>query len=206
VLPEPTTQQIILEAALREFHQNGFKGARTSHIAQSAGISRTMLHYYFNTKEALFEAVLTKTFGAVLPHVQRMMGQHMDIFSLIENLVEVTADLLEENPGLPSFLVNILNESPQLLLNLTVFQEDNMPGLLDAALQRARQLGRVRAEVRGEDLALHIWALCSTPYLLAPYISVRENRDEAAMQAFLRQRRKAVLELIINGIKTKNDD
>lgn len=198
--PEPTTQQIILEAALREFHQNGFKGARTSRIAEAAGISRTMLHYYFNTKEALFEAVLTKTFGAVLPHVQRMMGQDVGIFSLIENLVEVTADLLEESPGLPSFLVNILNENPQMLLNLTAFQQDSIPGLLDAALHRAKQQGLVRLEVLGEDLAIHIWALCSTPYLLAPYIAAKEKRDDAAMRAFLRQRRRAVLDLIIKGI------
>jgi TetR/AcrR family transcriptional regulator len=199
---EPNTQQIILDAALREFHQNGFKGARTSRIAEAAGISRTMLHYYFNTKEALFEAVLNKTFGAVMPHLQRMATEEQDVFKIIENLVDAVADMLEENPGLPSFVVNILNENPQLILNLTAFQNENTPGLLDSILASARAEKRIGPAVGGEDLLLHIWGLCSTPYLLAPYISAKEKRDEAGMRAFVRRRREVVKSLIFNGIKT----
>jgi AcrR family transcriptional regulator len=199
---EPNTQQIILEAALREFHQNGFKGARTGRIAEAAGISRTMLHYYFSTKEALFEAVLNKTFGAVMPHLHRMAAEEQDVFKIIENLVDAVADMLEESPGLPSFVVNILNENPQLILNLTAFQNENTPGLLDSILAKARAEKSIRPEVQGEDLLLHVWGLCSTPYLLAPYISVKEKRDEAGMRAFIQRRREIIKLLIFNGIKT----
>lgn len=198
---EPNTRQSILEAALREFHQNGFKGARTTRIAAAAGISRTMLHYYFNTKEALFEAVLNQTFGAVMPHLYRMATEGQDIFELCENLVEVLSNMLEENPGLPSFVVNILNENPQLILNITAFQAENTPGLIDAVLEKARKQGRVRPAVRGEDLLINIWAICSTPYLLAPYISVKEQRDETAMKAFVRGRREEIKRLITNWIR-----
>lgn len=199
--PELETRQQILEAALREFHQNGFKGARTSRIAEAAGISRTMLHYYFNTKEALFEAVLNKTFGAVMPHLYRMVAEQKDIFELLDHLVDAIADMLEENPGLPSFVVNILNENPQLILNLTAFQDENTPGLVDAVLEKARAQGLVRPEIRGEDLLIHVWGLCSTPYLLWSYIAAKEKRDEAGMRAFIRGRRKGVKSLIFSGIK-----
>ncbi len=199
---ELKTRQQILEAALREFHQNGFKGARTSRIAEVAGISRTMLHYYFNTKEALFEAVLNKTFGAVIPHLHRMVDEQRDIFDLLENLVDTIADMLDENPGLPSFIVNILNENPGLILHLTAFQDENTPGLLDAVLAKARAQKRVRPDIRGEDLLIDVWALCSTPYLLAPYIAAKEKRDEATMRAFIRDRRSRIKSMIFNGIKT----
>ena len=198
---EQSTQTLILEAALREFHQNGFKGARTSRIAEAAGISRTMLHYYFSTKEALFEAVLNKTFGAVLPHFQRMVGQDLGVFDLLENLVEAIADMLEENPGLPSFVVNILNESPELLLNIAGIGDERSPDLLDTVLEKARAQNLIRPDLRGEDLLIHIWGLCSTPYLLAPYIAVKEKRDAEQMRQFIRGRRKIVLALIVNGIK-----
>ena len=198
---EQSTQTLILEAALREFHQNGFKGARTSRIAEAAGISRTMLHYYFSTKEALFEAVLNKTFGSVLPHFQRMVGQDLGVFDLLENLVEAIADMLEENPGLPSFVVNILNESPELLLNIAGIGDERSPDLLDTVLEKARAQNLIRPDLRGEDLLIHIWGLCSTPYLLAPYIAVKEKRDADQMRQFIRGRRKTVLALIVNGIK-----
>ncbi len=199
--PEHKTREQILEAALREFHQNGFKGARTSRIAEAAGISRTMLHYYFNTKEALFEAVLNKTFGAVMPHLYRMVAEEKDLFELLDNLVDTVADMLEENPGLPSFIVNVLNENPGLILGLAAFQDENTPGLIDAVLEKARAQRLVRADVRGEDLLIDVWALCSTPYLLAPYISAKEKRNEAAMRAFIRGRRTGIKTLILNGIK-----
>lgn len=201
--PELETRQQILEAALREFHQNGFKGARTTRIAEAAGISRTMLHYYFNTKEALFEAVLNKTFGAVLPHLQRMVVEGEDIFNLIESLVDTVADMLEESPGLPSFIVNILNENPQLILNLSASQGDNTPSLLDAVLTKAKAEGRVRPEIQGEDLAIDIWGLCATPYLFGAYIAAKEKRDATAMAAFIKKRKASIKMLIINGIKTQ---
>lgn len=203
-MAEINTQEIILAAAMREFHQNGFKGARTSRIAEKAGISRTMLHYYFSTKEALFEAVLNKTFNAVMPHLTRMLGEEKGIFEWIESLVDILADLLEDNPDLPSFVVNILNESPEMILNLSAFADENTPGMLDSVLEKARKQNLVRPEVRGEDLMINIWALCSTPYLLSPYIAVKEKRDPEAMKRFIRGRRKELVAFIQNGIQLES--
>lgn len=198
---EPTTRQLILNAALDEFHAHGFKGARTGRIAAAAGIGRTMLHYYFNTKEALFEAVLSETFGAVIPYLQKMVADELDLFALVEQLTDLVADMLEENPGLPSFVVNMLNENPQLILGLLAFQQENTPGLLDTRLEKARLQGLVRPDVRGEDLLIDIWALCSTPYLLATYIAAKEQRDDAQMRDFIRERRPKILRLILSGIR-----
>ncbi len=198
---EHNTQQLILDAALQEFHLHGFNGARTSRIATRAGISRTMLHYYFSTKEALFEAVLNKTFNAVLPHIQRVAQEGSDLFAMIETLVKVLSDMLEENPGLPSFVVNILNERPDLLLNLGYAQEENAPGLLEPLVEKARQNGQIRQDILAEDLVIHIWSLCTGPYLVSTYIAAKEKRNEEAMKAFIRRRRKAVLDLLIKGIQ-----
>jgi AcrR family transcriptional regulator len=201
VQQEQNTRQLILDAALKEFHQNGFKGARTTRIAEAAGISRTMLHYYFNTKEALFEAVLNATFGSVLPHLFRMADQEADIFALLQQLVGVVSDVLEEHPGLPSFVVNILNESPDLILNLTLARDERTPDLLETVLVKARAQGQVRPDINGENLLIDTWALCSTAYLLAPYISAKEGRNAEQMHSFHRARRQHVLTMLTYGIR-----
>ena len=54
------TEKIILQAAEEEFLLKGFAGARTTEIAQKAGVNHAMLHYYFNTKEQLFEQVMAE--------------------------------------------------------------------------------------------------------------------------------------------------
>ena len=49
----------ILEAAERVFAETGLAGATMAQIAQAAGLPKANLHYYFGTKEQLYQAVLT---------------------------------------------------------------------------------------------------------------------------------------------------
>src|ERR1700757_3924227 len=52
------TRQRILDAAAREFAAHGLAGARTEAIARAAGVNKALLYYYFNSKEALYQAAL----------------------------------------------------------------------------------------------------------------------------------------------------
>jgi AcrR family transcriptional regulator len=48
----------ILAAATQLFAEYGFKGTNTRAIAEAAGVKQVMLHYYYGSKELLYEAVL----------------------------------------------------------------------------------------------------------------------------------------------------
>src|SRR5215469_7743658 len=52
------TRQRILDAALREFAAHGLAGARTETIAAAAGVNKALLYYYFDSKDALYQAAL----------------------------------------------------------------------------------------------------------------------------------------------------
>jgi TetR/AcrR family transcriptional regulator len=52
------TKTRILEAAIREFSDNGLAGARTEQIAAAAGVNKALLYYYFESKEKLYSAAL----------------------------------------------------------------------------------------------------------------------------------------------------
>ena len=52
------TRARILEAAVREFGENGLAGARTEQIAEAAGVNKALLYYYFEGKDALYAAAL----------------------------------------------------------------------------------------------------------------------------------------------------
>lgn len=195
------TKQRILLAAEKVFHQNGFKGTRTVMIAEEAGISRTMMHYYFSTKEALFEAVLNNTLTSVFAHYRRLNADVKDLYSFIENLIEIIASVLEEKPYLPSFIVNILNEAPQLLTLMPIVQEDKLPAMLHVLLEKAKATGEVSATADAENLVLNIYALCSFSYLVQPYVQLKENRTAAEMIRFNRERKQQILAFVLKGIK-----
>jgi TetR/AcrR family transcriptional regulator len=196
------TKDKILAAAEKVFHANGFKGTRTTLIAEEAGISRTMLHYHYSTKEALFQEVLNKTMGVVWPHIKRLLTEDKNLDELIAHLVDVIADILEEKPGLPSFLVNILNENPDIALFMAANQEDTIPKQLDELLNKARVNNEVATDMTGEDLIMNIYALCSMPYLGMPYIKAKEKRDDEGMKAFIRMRRSTIKAFILRGVKS----
>jgi TetR/AcrR family transcriptional regulator len=59
----------ILQAAIREFGQQGIAGARTDAIARAARVNKALLYYYFKDKETLYGAALDYAFG--------QLGQHM---------------------------------------------------------------------------------------------------------------------------------
>lgn len=195
------TKQKILQAAEKVFHRNGFKGTRTTMIAEEAGISRTMLHYYFRTKESLFQEILESTLNTVFFHMKRLIGEQVELDTLVGGIIEVISDLFEAKPGLPSFIVNLFNESEELAYFLAHSREDTIPFQLDGILKNEKQQGHVSEDVTGEDLIMNIYGLCAMPYLTMTYIKAKENRDAEAMKAFIRKRRSKIKAFVLNGIK-----
>ena len=57
------TEEKILNAAQTVFIHKGMDGARMQEIADEAGINKALLHYYFRTKQKLFDAI----FNDVIP-------------------------------------------------------------------------------------------------------------------------------------------
>jgi TetR/AcrR family transcriptional regulator len=67
----------ILEAALREFAQEGVAGARTEAIARAAGVNKALLYYYYGDKESLYGAVLDKVFSGLADKVNAVLDRDL---------------------------------------------------------------------------------------------------------------------------------
>ena len=73
--PQQSKEQAILKAAEREFLTKGYAGARTTSIAEAAGVTHAMLHYYFRTKEHIFERILDEKMRLMSESVLAAFGQ-----------------------------------------------------------------------------------------------------------------------------------
>src|SRR6201998_298163 len=67
----------ILQAAVREFAQEGVAGARTDAIARAARVNKALLYYYFKDKEALYGAVLDQVFGGLIACVGEVLSRDL---------------------------------------------------------------------------------------------------------------------------------
>ena len=100
-------EQQILEAAEREFMTKGYDGARTTSIAKAAGVTHAMLHYYFRTKELLFERIIEKKMSEITPVLTYLFGNaDLPLTERIKEAVSVHFDFIVANPELPKFLMN----------------------------------------------------------------------------------------------------
>jgi TetR/AcrR family transcriptional regulator len=72
--PEGSTEERIFRAALAVFARKGRDGARMQEIADVAGINKAMLHYYFRSKERLYEQVFEHVFG----HFERLLSESVE--------------------------------------------------------------------------------------------------------------------------------
>ena len=110
------TEKIILQAAEEEFLLKGFAGARTTEIAQKAGVNHAMLHYYFNTKEQLFEQVMAEKIALFRDSVASVFEQSdMPVLEQIKEAMSRHFDFVRQNPLLPRFIINEISVRPEYI-------------------------------------------------------------------------------------------
>ena len=60
----------ILDAAVRAFAQKGYHTSRVSDIAEEAGVAYGLVYHYFESKEAVLEAIFRDTWGIMLEAIR----------------------------------------------------------------------------------------------------------------------------------------
>lgn len=117
----------IIEAAKSLFVEKGFVETSMSDIAAKVGINRPSLHYYFRTKDRLFQAVFGEIVQKILPRLHDIITtKDLPIAERIGRVVDTYYEVLRTNPTLPLFamreiqrdagyIVKAINESPMRL-------------------------------------------------------------------------------------------
>src|ERR1700751_5008479 len=107
------TQERILAAAKNIFLTKGMAGARMQDIADEAGINKAMLHYYFRSKEKLFEGIFSELSQQFFPKLVLIFESEESIFRKIEMFVSEYIDQMSRTPYLPIFVLNEINRQPE---------------------------------------------------------------------------------------------
>ena len=108
------TESRILQAAEEEFLLKGLEGARTTAIAERAGVTHAMLHYYFRTKNMLFERIIEakmRNAGNIMQAVF-VLGD-MPLMERVKRGVEQHFDFIAANPNLPRFVIQEIYSHPE---------------------------------------------------------------------------------------------
>jgi TetR/AcrR family transcriptional regulator len=80
--PEGPGRERILAAALDEFAGRGFDGTTTAEIARRAGVTQPLVHYHFESKDALWRAAVSEAFTSALSAFDGVMTELSDLDTL----------------------------------------------------------------------------------------------------------------------------
>jgi TetR/AcrR family transcriptional regulator len=112
------TEEKIFESATEVFIMKGMDGARMQDIANHAGINKALLHYYYRTKDHLFNAVFEKIAGQIFKKFAPVLDENLSLEEKIRFFFREHISFLQRNPRLPSFLMNELNRNPERIKKL----------------------------------------------------------------------------------------
>jgi len=108
----------IIEVAKQQFIENGFAETSMSDIAAKVGINRPGLHYYFRTKERMFQAVFGEIVLFLLPKIQDIVLQKdKPVTERVGGVIDAYFEVFSENPRLPLFVMRESNRDVNHLIN-----------------------------------------------------------------------------------------
>ncbi|MEM7721368.1 MAG: TetR/AcrR family transcriptional regulator [Pseudomonadota bacterium] len=192
----------ILDAALDEFFAEGFSKASMAGIARRAGVSRATIYLYFESKDALFEAVANAAMDSMLGALSATnLGDHPGS----------TRDILQELLG--RFYSTIVNSKNSALMRILVAEGKSHPDLVrryhalilkraDGALSALIERGIARGELR-DGAATSIPKLIVAPaFMFLMHSMVFSEVEDLDAEAFS----EAHFDMLLNGIFTGQGD
>ncbi|RHJ91771.1 TetR/AcrR family transcriptional regulator [Parabacteroides bouchesdurhonensis] len=189
----------IIEAAKKVFVRKGFDATKMSDIAAEVGIGRTALHYYFRTKEMLFDAIFGQLIGKLLPNIGRIVDDDSTILEKMPKLVEQYTSTVYENPYFPIFAVQEINRDSEHLFRTVMKEPERLQPILRLQQQIKDEMEKgLLKKMPLIDVASTLVSLVVFPTLIRePLTVILLDGNVSQFDEFLFRRKTLVTEVMI---------
>ncbi len=198
---DSNTEEKIILAAEKVFIENGMAGARMQQIADEAGINKALLHYYYRSKEKLFDIVFKTAIKMLVPNlVNAYKSGDGDFFTRLRKFIDSYITIIEKNPHIPAFVIHEVNHRPDQLTNMLAELNVDISFIIND-INAAIDAGDMRP-INPYDLMINVISLTIFPVVARPMIKgIIFKGDKKGYKEFMKHRRNVVADFIINSIK-----
>ncbi|HEX2956457.1 MAG TPA: TetR/AcrR family transcriptional regulator [Chitinispirillaceae bacterium] len=205
---EPSTEQKIVQAARKEFIETGLSGARMQRIAERAGVNKALLHYYFRSKEKLYEAALRdaaftfwETVEAQIPEIEASG----DLKTLLRTVVGTFFRIMSANPDFPKMFVREIADGATTIpiLGDTIYSRF---GRLLPRFQKMIQKELAQENTYPFDpvhLLINVIGMCMVSVIMQPValtVASKFGKTIDFNDVFYLNRIESIVELVSHGI------
>jgi TetR/AcrR family transcriptional regulator len=186
-----STKEKIVQAAKQIFIRKGMDGARMQEIADEAGINKAMLHYYFHSKDQLFNEVFYGILSQLIPGLIVIFKADEPFLDKIEAIVSEYDSYMSKNPFLPQFVFREINRDPEQLSRFMSDKGLNFE-LVESMINREVSDGNIR-HITFPHLFANLIGMIVMPYIGRPLFQRKLFKNDPVKYDQFLQERKAVI-------------
>ena len=197
------SEKAILEAATKLFLDKGFAATSTTQIAKEAGCNQALVHYYFRTKDRLFEAVFARKFQEFASNIIEISDEDLPFEEKLRLKIESHFDMLMNNPKLPLLLAYELNTNPDRLERMKEKLGDlpskvfgNFQDEMDVEIEK----GNIR-KMKVIDMLFTILALNIALFIVGPVLKGFAGISDEYYEGFIKHRKKENVNTILRSLR-----
>ncbi len=189
------TRAKLIETARELFLEKGFDGLKMQELADRAEMNKGLLHYYFKTKEVLFQAIFKEAMQNLFGGVVKELVSNHSLEIKMHTIVDMYFDKLKANPGLPLFVLSEINRNPSLKTFIGI--TDYIPILLGGVTTKFK---KEEEKIEFLNLVLSVISLCVFPFAAQPLLT-KLLPGSVKFEYFIEQRRNYVKKIAAHLIE-----
>lgn len=175
----------IIDSATQLFIEKGFEQTSMSDIASEAGINRTTLHYYYRTKEKMFQAVFGSIMQSFLPKIQVIFVKDIPLIDKLAEVLDEYIHIFSTNPYLPRFILGEIQRDVNHLLAVgRVLRLDGYLKSIEQVLLSEMEKGSIK-KVPIPVILLTFMSQVTFPFLAQNLMVALFYENEQAYRNFL---------------------
>lgn len=176
----------IIEAARELFIDKGYAETSMSDIAAQVGISRTNIHYYYRTKDKMFQTVFGSIVEQLVPRVlDNIKRNELSVYDRTCMVIDTYYDVFTQNPKLPFFLIREINRDFGFVRdNIISMGFDQYFEAIRTELQNQMDNGQIR-KVQMRKLFFTFYSMLTFPFVVKPMCEYAVCNDDETFQAML---------------------
>ncbi len=194
-------EEMILASARKQFSQKGFAGASLQEIAKEAGTTKSMVNYYYRSKEKLFDSIFLSEFRNLFSSIAGVLMGEAPLEKKLEQIVSLDIDKLLSMPGLPVFILSELHRNPEMIFKgMEHIPVKRLLGQLEKQIKEENKRGIIHY-IPARELILNIQAMTIFPFLAKPILTGKLGFTEKSFNSLMQKKKKEVVTMIWNSIK-----
>ncbi len=192
----------ILQAALLEFSENGFAGAKIEAIAARAGVAKGTVYIYYSTKEEIFEAIVrakvSPVFNLIAGIVKLWPGSQA---TLLKKIITRFYSEMVENDERRMILKTLISESDRFEELAKFYHKEIIVGARKM-ISQIIQKGIDKGEFRDSPIKYEPAVIMGPAMFAAVWKMSFEKAEKLNTKRWL----EAHIDLIVNGLRKTSDD